>query len=433
MRLSEIFLKQFKAWKTSFRANDVPELGIQSSLKVKLDELSHSISCGELSPVFSDNSVVSQPMKRKIRQLNSSPLQEVMQASNTIVEDPDLQGAVIQIQQRLVQIQAQHPSKHAPQLATGQRLPLIPVSSLSIENLQFLFSMFTSVNMSDSVRQSEVSKDEMQHHLEAIIPHTQMKESTSIQSKQTKCEKCKQNFSFFVKQHHTCCYCGKHFCKKCPLQQLTFTRLGHAKPHPICSLCIPTLHNLDMEDWTATCLQFLEMGTLEATRTALTCLTMVLCMGNKNTKSVVKVAQILFHKGAPELAMPLIAALLQQSKDTRELLGVHMLTASVLNSLAEKPNTDQETKWKLTLAAKEACCLALEHASSLGNSVEVPGLASMTKNTNNSLHALFKQKQHEHELQVKALHLKILTLWQARDINGLLALVTAHTAKTKPH
>ena len=135
MRLSEIFLKQFKAWKTSFRANDVPELGIQSSLKVKLDELSHSISCGEMSPVFSDNSVVSQPMKRKIRQLNSSPLQEVMQASNTIVEDPDLQGVVIQIQQRLVQIQAQHPSKHAPQLATGQRLPLVPVSSLSSEDL----------------------------------------------------------------------------------------------------------------------------------------------------------------------------------------------------------------------------------------------------------------------------------------------------------
>ena len=44
---------------------------------------------------------------------------------------------------------------------------------------------------------------------------------------------------------------------------------------------------------------------------------------------------------------------------------------------------------------------------------------------------MFKQKQHEHELQVKALHLKILTLWQARDINGLLALVTAHTAKNK--
>ena len=42
-------------------------------------------------------------MKRKIRQFNSSPLQEVMQASNTVVEDPDLQGVVIQIQQKLAQ------------------------------------------------------------------------------------------------------------------------------------------------------------------------------------------------------------------------------------------------------------------------------------------------------------------------------------------
>ena len=430
MRLSEIFLKQFKAWKTSFRANDVPELGIQSSLKVKLDELSHSISCGEMSPVFSDNSVVSQPMKRKIRQLNSSPLQEVMQASNTIVEDPDLQGAVIQIQQRLVQIQAQHPSKHAPQLATGQRLPLVPVSSLSSEDLRFLFAVFTSVNTSDSAHESEVSKKEMQHHLETIIPHTQMKESASAQSKQPKCEKCKQKFSFFVKQQHTCCYCGKGFCKNCPPQQLAFTRLGHAKPHPICSPCIPILRSLDMEDWTATCLQFVEMGTLEATRTALACLTVVLCMGDKvNIKPVVKVAQILFHKGVPELVMPLVAALLQQTKDTRELLRVHMLAASVLNSLAEKPNTDWETKWKLTLAAKEACCQALENASSLDNSVEVPGLASMTENTTSYLHALFQEKQDEHEHQVKALHSKILTLWQVRDINSLLALVTASTDK----
>ena len=128
-----MFLKQFKAWRASFRANGVPELGMQGSLKVKLDELLHSISCGEMSPFLSDNSVVSQPMKRNIRQFNSSPLHEVMQASNTVVEDPDLQGVVIQIQQKLAEIQAQRPSKHAPQLATGQRLPLVPVSSLSSE------------------------------------------------------------------------------------------------------------------------------------------------------------------------------------------------------------------------------------------------------------------------------------------------------------
>ena len=73
--LSEVFLKLFKAWKASFGANGVPELGMQGSLKVKLDELLHSISCGEMSPVLSDNSVVLQPMKPKIRQFNSSPMQ----------------------------------------------------------------------------------------------------------------------------------------------------------------------------------------------------------------------------------------------------------------------------------------------------------------------------------------------------------------------
>ena len=113
-----------------------------------------------------------------------------MQASNTIVENLDLQGVVIQIQQKLAQIQAQHPSKHVPQLATGQRLPLVPVSSLSIENLRFFFSIFTSVNTSDSAWESEVSKDEMQCHY--YSSHTQKRKCQCS----VKYEKCKQKFLY---------------------------------------------------------------------------------------------------------------------------------------------------------------------------------------------------------------------------------------------
>ena len=365
--------------------------GFEGILQKKLQEMlrKHSKKIGTGNTI-----VPNEPVKLR-KQECSTALKCIVDLSNNELNDVQLVSNVSKLQQRLQTI---HHYTSGQLLRTEHHI--VPLNNLSNEDLQLLFLQFSTARM---------NHNEMLHYLKSIVPTVRNTEKKFISSERT----C--SHVSIVSCRTTCFRCSKELCWQCKPQPVLSARLGTVDPQPLCSSCISYIRQLDADDWMSACLHFLKIDTIEATKVAFGCLTMVLFNNEKTLKPVIKVARNLFNKGLLEFAMSLLATVLHQSNDRNELLHAHLLSSSVLESLAKLPGSHWDAKLKLLEAAKESILWATNNID--GSAVEVPNMHLLAKRTNSTICKLAEQKEADYYNQ-------IMGFWQKKDCESILKLLS---------
>lgn len=159
------------------------------------------------------------------------------------------------------------------------------------------------------------------------------------------------------------------------------------------------------------CLEHLKQGSIDATKTAMGCLTMALTCSESIIKPLLDVAQCLSHNNLPELAMPLLSTILKEVME-REMLNGHIIAISTLNELAKKPGTQWEEKFELLKAAdqvfqsSERCyCGSSDNAK----------ITAAKRETDAQLNAILKGNPKD-----SSIYLNLSAMWSVRDYNTLL-------------
>ena len=341
-----------------------------------------------------------------------TPLLNVLQVSNALLEeDPNIIAHASEIQKKLLEIQSNGLYTSQPSEENTQVLCL---DTLSKKEIELLYSILGNEECS--------STSGMRRHLEVLIPKTTIpKMTTATDTQRKKCANCDRQLfleMIFRKKRYmsnACYYCHKPFCPNCQPEPHCYSRLGLTNKHSFCKECSKMLADLDTDDWMRVCLQHLEQGTISSTKTALGCLTMALLSSEDKFKPILEVAQGLLHNGLPELALPLLASIIKERMVFKTLVHKHILTATVLVSLAERHDAEWEDRLELLQAAKEVCQIAEMHVA---KSMEVPKLAAVTSSTNKALESLLKEKPLNNEI-----YQKISALWSIREYEKLLSFV----------
>jgi hypothetical protein len=419
------FLAKYEKWRLAFTKGQKKGLGnsfeitlqrdihnLLSSLKIsnnrELSVQSHKVPPCKMPP----HKV---PPKTQSLPAASNSLQRLMHLSSDMLKDSFLHGSINQLRQRLISIQ---------NCASFETINTIfPLSHLPDNDLKFLFSFFTG--------KDGANRDEMLYQLTSIIPVVDKINPLTTKYEENSfpffiCSKCRgtRMFSIFgFSQRCKCFRCNKYYCKKCQPQQITSARLVDAQD--LCQECIDYIHQLDADDWTTASLKFLKVGTIEATAIAFGCLTMALMNSTKTFKPVLKIAQNMHDNGLPELAMPLVSAVLQQSSDNKELLHAYMLTASILKSMAEQPGNDADSKFELFQAAKEANTFA---SSLVDSSMDVPDLELLSKRVDLAIVDVHEQKKQENEHLIEKYYQKLVQLWNNSDFEKILKFLSNEAA-----
>ncbi|XP_019862144.1 PREDICTED: uncharacterized protein LOC109590699, partial [Amphimedon queenslandica] len=332
IRFSDFFLKDFNKFKADFKAGkiQVPRQKFERLLQRKVGDALRK------AEIYKNDKI------RQIAKSNTpTPLLNILQASNALLEeDPNVIANAYKIQQMLLGIQS-NGVYSAPPSEDG--IKVLCLDSLSDKEILLLYSLLLNEECS--------STSDMRHCLNVLIPKTTMLKSITTAATETqgkKCANCNKSllFSMLIKKRsyisNACYYCRKPFCSNCQPRSISYSRLGLTEKQPFCKDCNTILGNLDAEDWMRMCLQYLEQGTINSTKTALGCLTMALLSSSDKIKPVLDVAKGFLHNGLPELAMPLLASVMKESVAFKTLVQRQTLTASVLTALAEKPDAQWE-------------------------------------------------------------------------------------------
>ena len=353
-------------------------------------------------------------MCRITKSYTPTPLLNVLQASNALLEeDPNIIANAYKIQQMLLGIQSNGIYSSPP---SEDSIKVLCLDSLSKEEIMLLYSLLLNVECS--------STTDMRYHLEVLIPKTTIPRNTTTTATDTqgkKCANCNKGllFGMLIRKKsyvsNACYYCRKPFCSNCQPRSISYSRLGLTEKQPFCKECNTILGNLDADDWMRICLQYLEQGTINSTKTALGCLTMALLSSGDKIKPVLDVAKGFLHNGLPELAMPLLASVMKERLTFKTLVQRQTLTASVLTALAEKHDARWEDRLELIQAANEACQIAERYVD---KSMEVPKLAAASSDTKKALDSLLKEKPLNNDI-----FQTISELWSIRAYDRLLSFV----------
>lgn len=290
-------------------------------------------------------------------------------------------------------------------------VPIINLGNIPDESLALFLSVFVDLPTDKCLTRSEILK-----HLSQFVPYTCIKQHPTKLSNPRNCGACRQKFGVFHWAHFTCCNCRMYFCINCPVKLVIMPRFANEPKH-LCSKCFNCFNQQDIEDWANKSVKFIEIGTLESIKAALGCLTIALCLSNFSSKPVFKVVQALIQHEMPELAIPFAAVLLEHCVDHKETLRVYILCAQIFKKLANQASHSSETKWNLLLAAKECINLALETATYLDSSVEIPSnvVSAIQKEIVDSLN-LFREKQElVQECEINMICSQMEACWHKRD------------------
>ena len=412
-----VFLQYFNNFKISFEAGFVCK--DQNFLLLLRKQLRDEKKDLPALPFAKNCPKTSSEVASKI-QSHASPFDEVMEVTNNALADPELNMSVDSKQKQLQRI-----LQTATELGTKSTLPargdlvaILNISNIPDPSLQFLHSIFIEPD-----EQRVLTRDEMITDLSNFVPYVRVEHCNDTISSKV-CASCSRKFNFFNKPNQTCYRCQVQFCKSCSMKEIGIVPRLQLKPREtFCSNCSQQLTQLDVDDWTRFSVDLIKVGTTGSIRAAMGCLTVALCLSESDTKPIVRVAQGFFHHGLPQLAIPFVTTVLQNSKDSREILGMYVLSAQIFKTMADQAMSDQQLQWNFLLAAKDCCNLALQEVSSMDTSIEVPNLTSVKDDITASLHLIREQQEHKHELEVQLLCVQMEALWQRRDCESLLTMI----------
>ena len=196
-------------------------------------------------------------------------------------------------------------------------VPIISLVNIPDESLALFLSVFV-----DLPHNPMLTRNEMLMELSQFVPFTRQQQCPTTAPDKSYCATCKLVFNIFNWVHYTCCYCQRPLYKNCPVKVVLMSRLAN-EPKPLCSNCLESLKQQDVDDWTSKSVELIEIGTLESIKAALGCLTIALCLSDFSTKPVMRIAQAFVNQGMPELAVSFTSVLLEHSQNPKETMSIH--------------------------------------------------------------------------------------------------------------
>ena len=270
----------------------------------------------------------------------ASPLSEVLAFTKGAQEDQTTSmyiNANLSIEQLLdVLTSSKMYGTHTNIPRSNGKVPIISAINLPDDSLARLLSVFVNIP-ADFI----CKRDDMLKQLTKYVPYVSVQQRVAKASQLSNCAICDLAFGLFNWAHYTCYYCRRLLCKNCPVTLVLTSRLADV-PRPLCSYCLARFNQQDIEEWIQKSEEFIEIGTLEAVRAALGCLTIALCISDFSTKPVLRVAQALLHKDMPELAISFVSSLLDHSEDPKEIIRIYVLCAQAFQALADHPRHSSE-------------------------------------------------------------------------------------------
>ncbi len=431
VRYSEGFRSQFRCLE---RQNVTHELG---QFPLATQTRLHKFLSGPLKQITSNYSrkpkVKHTRLQANRASLHSGRYDILLDSITQVVECPGLHERASHIHASLVRVlqlaQTTRNKKVQPVLSQGTRVPIIDLSGLNGSDLQFLLSIFTGDSSSASSSQS-LGSDELLDRLLELVPQTQVHQPPAAQEAkpQSHCGTCCQQFGFFSpRSQYVCSVCGSPQCSSCPGHVTKVPRYGRMEPQKVCKACATNLSSKDGHAWMELASQFLKEGAVDKHLTALGCFTLALSRcDHLASQFCMRLARELIHHSMPELALPLIATLLKQSKDvSSETLKLHLLGASALKCMADHPKQSWEDKWLLLFGSKQANLEASCVHDSLANSTDVPELEAKAAEIDFAVLQLEKQQQLHATNLAKQTCASLNQAWESRDWERLLKIVTA--------
>lgn len=411
--LSEHFLSKFMEWKGSFIVIPKHSLGrYPQALQDMLlcfsgGFLKEQLAKTELAPLamavedvesyteqrhmyHGSSSVATSQVKRKTKTI-STPMQDILQIATVAASRVKIDAT--NVQSSLTNIYKQAVSRGNESGEYGDLVPIVDFSGSSMEDIRLLVGLFSA---DDAVTIQSMNRLQLLGRLSRFIPY----KPTCLLSdacNHTYASKSTQGSSLAIKlaaifgseKKSICDKCVDHYCRK------------HAK------------------EWIEQGVKFIKAGTLADLKTALACVKLAIILNVERKQIVVVVRELLMHD-LPEVALPMVLSIRQQSVTGVDKAKSSKLLSSVLKGMAGKfDNWDMQ--WPLLFAAKEACLL--ESCSLDDSVVETVNLQSTIIELNGALNTGEKIMEQEQEHMIRGRVQTLEKLWTSRDLKSIIKLL----------
>ena len=219
---------------------------------------------------------------------------------------------------------------------------------------------------------------------------------------------------------YTCVDCRKQLSifMHGPSNRIKLYGYGVRTEQHICRPCLERFYRNHAKQWLNKASSFIEAGTLQDLKAAFGCIDIAVSLHKE--VSLFSIAKQLVHKDIPELALPLVLAIEQQSIKTIDKVKANKLLSSVLKSLADR-HSDKDVRWTLLEAAKEAALLAANNLD--GTAADAPSLHTAVEAINKELHSEKERREAQISRLVNCKKQKVEQLWACRNLNAIVEFI----------
>ena len=292
------------------------------------------------------------------------------------------------------------------------KVAIIDFSNASVSDLQFLMQLFTGCSL-DEAQQN--SFENMLQSLSTYIPLVSIQTPKPPQGNVKICFSCNTRSWLFIQRFSFCQNCGKAFCSRCSLKRHVY-QFNLSSLQLVCRPCSDSFNKQDAELWKEKCLSLIDEKEFAA---AHGCMAMALrgdIDANQLLYSVAKrLAQQKFYESSLEFfTNSLFGCTDATSVKTCVAIG------SILESLADRPNTDYADRLSLLLAANNVYSCAQVKRCKLKSSVEIPYLDKNAENVTRKLHDTYNA---EKEAYAKNATLKLENAWAIRNCYEMMSVL----------
>lgn len=370
-------------------------------------------------PIQANKKMVDRRRKRKI-ELDHN-FEDMMNSIAGTVKLPTSSSLLQEVTENLVRIiRAAQMSKTVSE-TTGNRVPILDLSTSPVNDLFLLFQLFNETDHTQPV--SNFNSKDLQRCVMKYVPLTDVQAGMLKQVvKDRKCGKCSKRVS---SSSFECVSCEKRFCKKCSITSIKAPRIGINIPKPICQDCITKLSQKDAEDWITKAQQLVHNGTANTHRAVMGCVLMAIHTSETLPLSQLRgLANGLVNKGFHEQAL-LILSVLQKETDLNRNVKIYLPAVKALQGISKKPGKSWKEKWLLTLTAQQATLLAAESLILSNSSIDVPDLDRTREEIVTSVTDIEHEKEMQYNSLIKTSLRELEKAWEIRDISQMLIIATS--------
>ena len=305
------------------------------------------------------------------------------------------------------------PSKPSVERSIDEEVPLVDLSTASLNDLMFLLQLFTNTTTDET---------EITDSLEAVskfIPHIKIQKLPDPRFNQSRCLKCSINL------HECFCQvCEKVFCRYC-INKRKIPQFNMFTPNSVCDTCYQTLDSQDAKTWVDEGLKLINSKSIESIIASHGYFTIALCYDFDKTKLLYDISKTFLEAQHPEIALKYITNLLNDCDDKTSIKAL-LLASSILKTLAFKPKRKFPEQWTLLKSAECACDeaeLVLLHLTTTCNyKLDVPDISERKREIMEAAQSLYTNQKEKFDLDTLT---KIHAAWKNRNFTELLLMITS--------